>query len=325
MSMERAEELRRLASKHKADIEMTLLVKVWDVLVSDERYAKMTDDEMDGDEAIQWLERRAWEKDHLKCQYNADFERNSIPSLVLDPHQQDLVTSLGADLGRVRNLRPNLIYGLEPSAFTDNEQKINHSLKSRLCLNLDHPFFVVEVKSGGAPIGDAENQAARAGCAMISLKRKYKQAAASSNDQQEHVLDRELNISNQAAQSSNAKEKSPAYSTAQPETTALRPPGYSNDSTTFTFSMALDPDLAKLFVNWSEEKFTGMSNQPSIFYQMNQTESYNLSKPAEWQDLHTAVDNIMDWGVGRHNRKLQEQCGKNMEFEANRTKKRRRS
>ena len=182
MTMETAEELRRLARKHKADTELTFLVKIWGVLLSDERWARVTDDTIDDNDAKEWLEHRAWEQDYLKCQYNADFEKGAIPPLVLDPQQEDLLKSLGAEIGRVANPKPDLTYSLEQKAFTDNEQRINHSLKARLCINLDHAFFVVEAKSGGASIGDGENQAARAGCAMNSLKRNFNQAAAGASD-----------------------------------------------------------------------------------------------------------------------------------------------
>ena len=129
---------------------------------------------------------------------------------------------------------------------------------------------------------------------------------------------------NQAAESSAAKERSPTESTTQSETAALKPAGYVVNDSTFTFSMALDSTLAKIFVNWSEEKYTGKSNQASVFYQMNEIDSYKLSKSAEWRDLHSAIDNILDWGVGRNKRKLQKLCGKIAEVEAKRTRKKHR-
>ena len=322
MTMETAEKLRRLAREHEADTEFTYLVNVWGVLLNDERWARVTDDTIDDDDAKEWLEHRAWVKDFLKCQYNADFEKGSIPPLALDPHQEDLLKSLGVDVGRVANPKPDLTFGFKPEAFTDNEQRINDSQKARLCLNLDHAFFVVEVKSGGAPIGDAENQAARAGCAMNSLKRNFNRAATGARDNQEEATGRESKDQNQAVASAGTEE-SQAISTTRPETAVVKPAGYAVDDA-FTFTMALDPNLAKIFVNWSEEKYSGNSNRPSVFYQMNQIETYNLSKAAEWRDLHSAIDNILDWGVGRNKRTLQGLCAQIAAAEAATTRKKRR-
>ena len=211
------------------------------------------------------------------------FRKRFDPPARLGPAPRALV-----DVGRVANPKPHLTFGFKPEAFTDNEQRINDSQKARLCLNLDHACFVVEVKSGGAPVGDPESQAARAGCAMNSIKRNFNRAAAGARDDQEEATGRESRDQNQAAESSAATEKSQAISTTQSETAAVKPAGYAIDDAS-TFTTALDPHLAKIFVKWSKKKYSGKSNRPSVFYQMDQIETYNLSKAAEWRDLHSDI------------------------------------
>ena len=186
-----------------------------------------------------------------------------------------------------------MAFWFKPEVFTDNRQRNNDSLKARLCLDLDHAFFVVEVKSGGAPSGDAEDRAARAGCAIHSLKRNFNRATADVRDKQEEATGRQSKDQNLPAESSTATEKSRALSTTQPERAALKPAGYAIDDA-FTFPMALDPNLANIFRQLSEEKCRGKSNRPSVFYQINQIETYNLNKAAEWRDHHSAIDNILD-------------------------------
>ena len=142
-------------------------------------------------------------------------------------------------------------FWFKPEVFTDNKQRINDSLKARLCLNLDHVFIVVEVKSGGAPSGDAEDRAARAGCAMHSLKRNFNRATADVRNKQEEATGRQSKDQNWAAESSTATEKSQALSTTQPERAALKPAAYAIDDA-FTFTMALNLNLANIFCQLSK-------------------------------------------------------------------------
>ena len=71
---------------------------------------------------------------------------------------------------------------------------------------------------------------------------------------------------------------------------ALKPAGFHvDDAQSITFSLALCPDFAILFVNWSEEEYSGKSNTPSVYYQMHQIESFNLNSAKDWPLLHLEI------------------------------------
>ena len=182
LSEDTAKELWSLSRRHSMDTGMTFLVNVWGVLLNQTRWARVTDETIEADEAKEWIENRAWKKDFLECQYDAPFTAGSIPLLALEPDLEALVTFLGADLGKVKIPKPDLTYGLEENAFTMDERAINHTYGARLCLNTDHPFLTVDLKGGGQPLGEAVNQCARAGRATGALQRRFDHAAKGTSD-----------------------------------------------------------------------------------------------------------------------------------------------
>lgn len=72
----------------------------------------------------------------------------------------------------------------------------------------------------------------------------------------------------------------------------------------FTFSLAIDPDHANLFVHWAEET----SPQNTIWH-MNRLEPYDFRLPNDYRRLHHDVDNILDWGVGERLQGIKQQLG----------------
>ena len=174
--MEQGLALWKTARKYANSNEMTFLVNVWTKFLpaEDSRLVKTTaDGELeDVEAAIQWIE-TAWEKDHLRCNWDADFTQKSIPPLInLDP----VLKSLTDNAPRVKNPKPDLTYGLLQNAFSGDEQEVNRKKKADLSVSMVHPFFVVEAKLD-RPFTEAENQCARGGAAMVRLKRKFDELA----------------------------------------------------------------------------------------------------------------------------------------------------
>jgi hypothetical protein len=293
MDIEVAEDLRRVSRKHKSDNELTWLVNVWAILLNDTRWAK-ADDGMNDEEAIEWIE-QAWEKDRLKCNWSADFVTNSIPPLELGG---DPTLEAFAEQVKVKNPKPDLTYGLREEAFTELERQINFSHKARLSVNLDHPFFIVEAKSADGPIAAAENQDARAGAAMTYFKRMFNQAANNSGSE---------DAANQYSTSSRPPPNdTPAVTTSAPTSVPIP------DETSFTFSLAIDPTIARMFVNWAEYKPRPPSSlpntKPAVYYHMHLLSDYLLSDTAHWVALHHDINNVLDWGVGKRKREIKGLC-----------------
>lgn len=76
------------------------------------------------------------------------------------------------------------------------------------------------------------------------------------------------------------------------------------DMDSFTFSLAIDPDHANLFVHWAEET----APQTKIWH-MNRLEPYNFRLPNHYRRLHHHVDNILDWSVGERLQGIKRKLG----------------
>lgn len=247
-------------------------------------------------EAIQWIE-TAWEKDHLACNWNADFTKGSIPELiVLDP-----ALKLHTDKApRVKNPKPDLTYGLLQTAFSKNEQDINDAYGAGLSLGMVHPFFVVEVKTEERSPVEAENQCARGGAAMVLLKRKFNSLAEGTYKDKEaqHKKDR----AHLAGQMSHNNEEIPIAS-------------YRIDTKSFAFSLALVPESATMFVHWAEEAFSEEGILITTNWHASHIAHYFLRDVAPWIDLHRDIDNVLDWGTLTRKKELNELCNKILERE----------
>ena len=247
-------------------------------------------------EAIQWIE-TAWEKDHLRCNWSADFTRGSVPPLeILDPALKFYTDKAP----QVTNPKPDLTYGLLQTAFSKNEQIINETNEASLSVGMVHPFFIVEVKSAEKPIDEAENQCARGGAAMVWLKRKfnnlaegtYKDKEAQPGEDGDHL----------AGQMSHNNEEIPIDH-------------YRTDTKSFTFSLAIVPRNARMFVHWAEEAFSKEGILLTTNWHANEVHTYNLKFPEPWIELHRDLDNILDWGTLTRKQELTDLCKKILERE----------
>ena len=60
----------------------------------------------------------------------------------------------------------------------------------------------------------------------------------------------------------------------------------------FAFSLAMDPNDAKLYVHWAE-----YSQSPKIIYHMQMLDSFCLKLPPQVDRLRVTLNNVLDWGV----------------------------
>ena len=184
----------------------------------------------DEEEAIRWIE-AAWEKDHLKCTWNAKFKRDSIPLLDFGDWIRQCLAERGA---RVKNPKPALTYGLKRHAFSVDEQYINNKYGAALSLNMEHPFFVVETLSFGELTGRAENRCAVGGATMVRLKRKFDSLAKGTYHADEAQYRED---------DGRDHERIPVDR-------------YRTDTKSFAFSLIISSRLAEIFVHWAEEVFS---------------------------------------------------------------------
>lgn len=255
------------------------------------------DGELEDEEgAIRWIE-TAWKKDHLRCNWNADFTRGSVPPLInLDP-----VLKIHTEKApRVKNPKPDLTYGLLQAAFSKNEQDINDEHGADLSVGIVHPFFVVEAKIAERSPAEAENQYARGGAAMVRLKRKfnslaegtYKDKEAQHGEDGDHL----------AGQMSHNKEEVPIDH-------------YRTDTKSFAFSLALIPQFATMLLHWAEEAFSKEGKLLTINWHAAHVAQYLLRDSAPWIELHRDIDNVLDWGTLTRKQELKELCNKIWERE----------
>ena len=293
--MEQAQALRKASRKYEDDNELTFLVDVWSKFLSVEDTGLVistVDDQLeDEEEAIRWIE-AAWEKDHLKCNWNAKFTRGSIPLL---DFRDSIRQHLADRAPRVKSPKPDLIYGLPQNAFSVDEQYINNKYGAALSLNTEHPFFVVESFSVEEPMGRAENRCAVGGAAMVRLKRRFDiLAKATYHDSEAH----------------NRRDKNWDYLSEQfaPEKETTPIDYYRTDINSFAFSLIINPRYAEMFVHWAEEAFSKEGQLLTISWYTNHLECYSLRNPAGWIDLHRALENVLDWGVLMRKQEMKDLC-----------------
>ncbi|KAK0507001.1 hypothetical protein JMJ35_010701 [Cladonia borealis] len=180
-----------------------------------------------------------------------------------------------------------------------DEQEINRKKKADLSVSMVHPFFVVEAKLE-KPITEAENQCARGGAAMVRLKRKFDELAEGTyveEPKKGQDEDRD-DVVDQIA----PKEEIPIER-------------YRTDTKSFTFSLALTPLFAFMFVHWAEEAFSKEGTVITVNWHATPVASYSLRWVAPWIELHRDIDNVLDWGTLTRKQELRDLCKKIRERE----------
>lgn len=176
MREESREDLHEVCRDFATSNELTFIVELWGILLHKTREVK----NLDPQGKIRWIA-QAWKADQLRCNWQADFVRESVPAISTpDP----VLTKLLASLPQIQNPKPDLTYGVTAEAFTGTERQINdmESRSTTLSNELYHVWFVVEGKSCGGSIEDAENQCCRAGAAMVNARMQFNARAVLGNE-----------------------------------------------------------------------------------------------------------------------------------------------
>ncbi|KAG4433947.1 hypothetical protein IFR05_010560 [Cadophora sp. M221] len=109
--------------------------------------------------------RRAFELDHLDWSIDKDFSRNCVPTP--DAFAERSPSELG-----IKNPNPDITYGFEPTAFTEEEQLDLNIFEHEFSAGIISPFFVIQWKGFAGSLERAKEQARRDGAAMVRARRK---------------------------------------------------------------------------------------------------------------------------------------------------------
>ena len=322
----KAHEVKQTIEEYSALDELTLLVNLWAILLIKTRHVpehpieSMTAEEKES--AVDWIQ-RAWKADAVDVNWSSPFAKDSIPPLSRtgDP----VLDRLLEHAPKVPNPKPDLTYGIRKYGWSEREQEINEYCAAGLTNGLWHEFFVVEAKSIGKPIGEAENQCCRAGSALVYCRRNFNAMASASTSTKKSSAPKEHNTPQVGSNLPGRSERLESSPTPNPPdkagefhySAAFQPSNISSDTspsvpvqtypridtTSFAFSLALDPHLAILSVHWAEEK-----SKDLVHWHMKDLDSYNLRKLDELGNLHHDIDNVLDWGCGKRKREIQETC-----------------
>ena len=150
--------------------------------------------------------------------------------------------------------KPDVTFGLREPQFPDPNLRLPNGIQALLGVapGMEHPFFVIEHKSIEEGIGLAEVQATRDGAVLVKARMLLHQ----------HIQPASYVQQNGA------------------------------DHSSFVFSCAWNPDIAKIYVHWFEKLGSGLE-----LYQMNTLSEYMMRRPEEMKLFRRHVQNIMDWGL----------------------------
>jgi len=261
-----AETIREAASELSLDDELTFMVGVWKLVIHTHRTVELKNKE----DEIVFVE-TAWDKDNLKCNWGSPFAANIAPQLrFANPDME----ALAGELPKLKNVKPDLTYGYNESAFTSEQMAINENVKGELCRRNWHAFLIGEAKSIDLPFQLGVAQVARGAITAIYLKRKLKEDAKPS-----------------VIAGSSTCGGVPGLNLGQKH--------YKADRSSFIFTFVVSPERARLYVAWAEEEWEGNNKEPGINYHMTSLSSYYFDEGGEhWAALHHDLDNVLDWGVG---------------------------
>ena len=221
---------------------------------------------------VDWIQ-TAWDKDHLRCNWQSDFRRQAVPRLEAEDNEN--LIRLLKRYPRIQTPRPDLTYGLKRTAFTKEERVINdaYPLTSELTNRLYHAFFIVECKTSGT-LEEAENQCCRGGATMVNARRQF-------ND---HIRSSSSSSSSHIA-SHNSSDGSYA------------------DLNSCAFSLALTPSIAHLYIHWAEIRL-----DKEVFYHMTLMDTYSMMKPSgkDIQSLRHDINNVLNWGILQRKNTIQQ-------------------
>ena len=293
--------IRRAALKGAQTSELTMLVKVWMELIRLSRQKKVEnapgkDEDPDTGGATKWIETE-WEKDHLSYGWQVHYRQGTVPQLLY--FGDKVAMDLAREVPKVETVAPDLVYSIDDGAFSTFQQQINENFGANLTTGaVWHAFLIVEAKSFDAPIEEAENQCMRGGSANTRNKRKFSCLADGvSPEDKDKIFMQSIQADEDQLLQRHPPQPPATPASSKPRHNTFRVP----DKKNFTFTLALRPDKARLFVNWAEDEYFEHNRKlATVHWHMNRIASYNLDNDAEWIDLHNDLDNVLDWGVGQH-------------------------
>ncbi len=201
---------KKVRDKYAERNESTWINMVWGALHNPQR--NIRDKNKDGSILAPgaWTS-TTWEKSFLDQNWDADLRTGSVPKLYTnDPNIQEMLDSLP----RITNPRPDIAFGLERKAFSEDENTINdrYQMYAQVSQGIYHSFLVIETKTNGT-IEDTENQCSRGGASLVCAARIMI-----------HDSDPDFNTST------------------------------GPDMQSMAFSVALVPTVANIFCHWAEVK-----------------------------------------------------------------------
>ncbi|KAL9099457.1 MAG: hypothetical protein Q9163_005046 [Psora crenata] len=255
-----------------------------------------------------WVARK-WTRDYLRTRWNVNFLAESVPKLSIpkDPWWKKVYDSVP----RVTDPRPDIVFCIDKEAFDLPQQAILEHLQCHLAgVGAYLPFFILEAKCMDATMAEAENQACRSGSAMVKKWMDFKRAATQQGNREQPIQQEQQG---QAAQQGQVEltagpenvQGANVYEADDPPSTLARlyssPGKYRPDPESFTYSLAVTADQAKLYVNWALEL-----PDASIHWHASYLNMYNYRDLDAMTQLHHDIDNILDWGVGSQKNKITE-------------------
>ncbi|KAG8530629.1 uncharacterized protein KY384_004667 [Bacidia gigantensis] len=203
---------------------------------------------------------QSWSKSFLRTKWDNEFVGNDVPTLKIPDDDVAYWKAILAAFPRIKSPKPDVSYSIDSNAYDSN-------LKLKKVIDFVHcqlggrgrlPYFFRRRIS----IHKAENQAMTTGATMCEHSRRCRRAFTAQPNQE-----------------------------PQPVTTPTP------DAESFVFTIAIDPDQVKLFVNW-------ILVHPPLdnTYHMHHLRTYTFNNAEHVAILHHDLDNILDWGVGKRKR-----------------------
>jgi hypothetical protein len=106
---------------------------------------------------------REFELDHLEYNISQDFTKDSVPYPANETEPRSYYG--------IKNPKPDIVYGLQRGAFSQQQQKALLKLEPDLSRGIISPFLIVEWKGFAGKMQLGKDQARRGGAAMVYSRR----------------------------------------------------------------------------------------------------------------------------------------------------------
>ncbi|KAL9123535.1 MAG: hypothetical protein Q9217_007038, partial [Psora testacea] len=257
--------------------ERTFARNFWRVICNGERQVDQGELTEEGKTKIERWVTHDFKKDHLRARVERVFAADSLPGI--SPSGDAQWDKLLKKFHRVAKPEPDMSFSVYHTAFNERQIDLFRLTKSELAgSDAFHTFCIIEFKGLEKPIAEAENQCARAGAAMS----------------------KNLRFFNRAVQAQDLPAADPDAITSSTEPSTMSSTGVP-DMDSFAFSIAITPDMAKTFVNWCLVKPGKI-----LHWHMHHLRSYLLNDPDYISKLRHDINNILDWGIGKRKRKIEQ-------------------